>query len=318
MDVDVAAGVEMPRSFGSARRAEVALRSFGTEVLRWNVAGGGFLSQGDFETWNVTDFFLVVELIPRLQLIDDLNDSSRASAVHIMVTNTWMNTHTELEFPTVPVFWFNTVLCDDNGKTIEQKLWVSEQMDCGRAGLVQDDTGARTKAGESLVDLMAPMTSTVAPMVASMVASMEPSMVASMASMASIASMVEALDWLMLMTAESKSDDERVDWAMTKGVESLVDSMALIASTVALMVASMASSRSKEEKTARDDREGNNERCQNGRRCHAWLNSGVDGGFDGGYDGGSGGFDGGFDGLDGFDGGAVGVVEAYGSRAQKR
>ena len=37
------------------------------------------------------------------------------------VANTWMNTNT-----TVLVFWFNTVLCDDNGKTIVQKLWVIE------------------------------------------------------------------------------------------------------------------------------------------------------------------------------------------------
>ena len=94
----------------------------------------------------MTDFFHVGELIPRPQLTEDLNDSTRASAVHMMVTNTWMNTNTELEFPTVPVFWFNTVLCDDNGQTIGQKLWVSEQMDCGRAGLVQVDTRARTKA----------------------------------------------------------------------------------------------------------------------------------------------------------------------------
>ena len=135
------------------------------------------------------------------------------------VSNTWMNTHTELELPTVPVVWFNTVLCDDNGKTIVQKLWVIEQMDCGRTGLVQDDAEARMKAGESLVDLMAPMTSTVTSMVASWVAPMEASMVASMASMvapmapvvASMASMVEALDWLKRMTAESKSDDERAD-----------------------------------------------------------------------------------------------------------
>ena len=157
----------------------MALRSYGTEVLRWNVAGGVFLSLisllnvGDVKP-GMTDFFLVVEWIPRPQLTDDMNDSTCASAVHMMVTNTWMNTHThtELEFPTVPVFWFNTVLCDDNGKTIEQKLWVSEQVDCGRAGLVQVD-----KAGESLVDLMAPMTSTVVSMVASMVASMGASMV---------------------------------------------------------------------------------------------------------------------------------------------
>ena len=66
-----------------------------------------------------------------------------------------------------------------------------------------------------------------------------------------------------------------VTWARTKRVESLVDSMALmarIASTVTLMVATMlapmASSRSKEETTARGDREGIKDKCQNGRRCH--------------------------------------------------
>ena len=103
----------------------------------------------------------------RPQLTDDLNDFMSASAAHMTVTNTWMNTHTELELQTVPVVWFNTVLCDGNVKTIVQKLWVIEQMDCGRAGLVQDDAEARMKAGESLVDLTALMTSTVASMVAS-------------------------------------------------------------------------------------------------------------------------------------------------------
>ena len=143
-----------------------------------------------------------------------------------------------------------------------------------------------------------------------------------------MASMVEALDGLKRMTAESRSDDERADgwthkiregrvdglttrsdgeradglthkirevltvgwtlldgmvqvvtWARTKGVASLVDSMTLmawVASTMALMVASMmatmvapmASSRSKEETTARGDREGLKGRCQNGRRWH--------------------------------------------------
>ena len=72
-------------------------------------------------------------------------------------------------------------------------------MDCGRAGVVQADTGARTKAVESLVDSMAPMTSTVASMVAPMV----PLVV----SMASMASLVETLDWLMLMTVEFKSGE---------------------------------------------------------------------------------------------------------------
>ena len=186
----------------------MALRSFGTEVFRWNVAGGGFLlliSNAVDLNPGMTEFFLVGELIPRPQLIDDLNDSTSASAVHMTVTNTWMNTHTELEFPTVLVFWFSTDLCDDNGKAIVQKLWVIEQMNCGRAGLVQDDIRASMKARESLVDLMAPMTSTVASMVASLVAPMEASLVAPMASMvapitplvasmASMASMVEADD----------------------------------------------------------------------------------------------------------------------------
>ena len=105
-------------------------------------------------------------------------------------------------------------------------------MDCGRAGLIQDDAEVGMQA---LVDLMASMTfkvalmatSWLAPMEASMVASMA-SMVASMASMASVvapmasmasmvasmaslASMVETLDWLKRMTAESRSDGERAD-----------------------------------------------------------------------------------------------------------
>ena len=91
----------------------------------------------------MTDFFHVRELILGPQLTDDLNDFMSASAAHMTVTNTWMNTHTELELPTVPVVWFNTALCEDIGKTIVQKLWVIEQMDCGRAGLVQDEVRAR-------------------------------------------------------------------------------------------------------------------------------------------------------------------------------
>ena len=142
----------------------------------------------------MTDFFHVGELIPGPPWTNVLNDFMSASAAHRTVTNTWMNTHTELEFPTVPVVWFNTALCEDVDKTIVQKLWVIEQMDCGRDGLVQDDAEARLKAGESLEDLMAPMTSTVVSMAASWAAPMEASMVAPMASMASMASMVEALD----------------------------------------------------------------------------------------------------------------------------
>ena len=177
----------------------------------------------------MSDFLHVGELILIPQLTDDLNDFMSASAAHMTVTNTWMNTHTELELPTVPVVWFNTFLCDGKVKTIVQKLWVIEQMDCGRAGLVQDDAEARMKAGESLVDLTALMTSTVASMVASWVDPMEASLVAPMASMvasmasmasmvdpmapvvASMASMVEALDGLKRMTVESRSDDERAD-----------------------------------------------------------------------------------------------------------
>ena len=162
------------------------------------MAGDVFLSLissvGD-QNPGTTDFLHVGELILRPQLTDDLNDFLSASAAHMTVTNTWMNTHThtELELPTVPAVWFNTVLCDGNVKTIVQKLWVVEQMDCDRAGLVQDDAEARMKAGESLVDFTALMTSTVALMVASWVDPMEASleapvdsMVASMASMASM------------------------------------------------------------------------------------------------------------------------------------
>ena len=57
-----------------------------------------------------------------------------------------------------------------------QKLWVIEQMDCGRAGLIQDDAEAGMQAGESLVDLMASMTFKVALMAASWLAPMEASM----------------------------------------------------------------------------------------------------------------------------------------------
>ena len=125
----------------------------GTKVLRWNVAGDFYLSLissvGD-QNPGMTDFLHVGELILRPQLTDDLNDLMSASAAHMTVTNTWINTHTELELPTVPVVWFNKVLCDGNVKTVVQKLWVVEQMDCGPAGLVQNDAEARMEAGESL------------------------------------------------------------------------------------------------------------------------------------------------------------------------
>ena len=81
-------------------------------------------------------------------------------------------------------------------------------MDCGRAGLIQGDAEAGMQAGGSLVDLMAPMTFKVALMAASWLAPMEASMVAPLASMAS---MVETLDWLKRMTAESRSCGERAD-----------------------------------------------------------------------------------------------------------
>ena len=86
----------------------MALRRCGTEVLRWNVAGGMFLSLVSLLNVGalkpgMTDFSMW-ELIPRPQLTEDSNDSPRASAVHMTVTNTWINTNTELEFPHSPCF----------------------------------------------------------------------------------------------------------------------------------------------------------------------------------------------------------------------
>ena len=140
-------------------------------------------------------------------------------------------------------------------------------------GVVQVVTWARTKRVESLVDSMALMTriaSTVALMVASMVATMAPvaSMVASMAplvaSMASVASMVEALDWLQWMTAESKSDDERVDGWTQKIREGL---------------------------NLGQDEKGRIIGGLDGTDDADSLDCGADGGFDGGYDGGNDGFE---------------------------
>ena len=159
----------------------------GTKVLRWNVAGGVFLSLissvGDLNP-GMTDFVHVGELILRPQLTDDLNDFMSASAAHVKVTNTWANTHTELTLPTVSVVWFTTALCEDFDRKIVQMLWMLKQMECGRAGLVQDDIRARMKEDESLVALRAPMTSTVASMMASMGASLVAPMASLVASMA--------------------------------------------------------------------------------------------------------------------------------------
>ena len=75
----------------------MVLQRRGTKVLSWNVAGDVFLSLvynvGDLIP-GMTDFFHVGELILRPQLTDDLNDFMSASAAHMTVTNTWMNTHT--------------------------------------------------------------------------------------------------------------------------------------------------------------------------------------------------------------------------------
>ena len=69
----------------------------GTKVLSWNAAGVVFVSLissvEDLEP-GLTDFFHVGELILGPQLTDDLNDFMSASAAHMTVTNTWMNTHT--------------------------------------------------------------------------------------------------------------------------------------------------------------------------------------------------------------------------------
>ena len=133
---------------------------------------------------------------------------------------------------------------------------VIEQMDCGRAGWIQDDAEAGMQGGESLVDLMAPMTLKVALMAASWLAPMEASMVAPMASMvapmapmasvvapmasmasmvaptapvvasmASLASMVETLDWWKRMTAEYRSVGERADGWTQKICEGRVDGL---------------------------------------------------------------------------------------------
>ena len=91
----------------------MALQRCGPKVLSWNVAGVVFMSLtssvADLKP-GMTDFFHVRELILGPQLTDDLDDFMSASAAHMTVTNTWMNTHTELELPTVPVFWLNAGL----------------------------------------------------------------------------------------------------------------------------------------------------------------------------------------------------------------
>ena len=132
--------------------------------------------------------------------------------------------------------------------------------------LVQDDIRARMKEDESLVDLRAPMTSTVAAMVASMVASL-------VVSVASMASMVEALDWLRRMTAESKCDNERVDGWIHKIREELTDGLPSVDDVVQVVTWV----RTKRVLDGTDDTDS--------------LDCGADGGFDGGYDGGSGGFE---------------------------
>ena len=145
--------------------------------------------------------------------------------------------------------------------------------------LVQDDIRARMKEDESLVDLRAPMTSTVAAMVASMGASLVAPMasmvvLASMVSMvASMASMVEALDWLRRMTAESKCDNERVDGWIHKIREELTDGLPSVDDVVQVVTWV----RTKRVLDGTDDTDS--------------LDCGADGGFDGGYDGGSGGFE---------------------------
>ena len=115
MDVDVAAGVEIPRTFGSARRADwffgdvVPFLILDVKVLSWKVSGDLFLSQTSMlETGllkpGMTDFFHVGESIPRPGTLVDTNDSLRARGLHTMVaeldltlTNTWMNADSEQE-----------------------------------------------------------------------------------------------------------------------------------------------------------------------------------------------------------------------------
>ena len=61
----------------------------------------------------MTDCFHVGELILGPQMTDDLNDFLSARAAHLTVTNTWMNTHTELILHADPVLWFNSALCGE-------------------------------------------------------------------------------------------------------------------------------------------------------------------------------------------------------------
>ena len=110
----------------------MALQRCGTKVLSWKVAGDVFLSLVSNLKPGVTDFFHVGELILRPQLTDDFNDFMSASAAHMTVTNTWMNTHTlNWSFPQ-SLLSGSIQLCV---KTLIRQLCKScgcwSQMDCG-------------------------------------------------------------------------------------------------------------------------------------------------------------------------------------------
>ena len=80
----------------------------GVEVLSWNVSGNEFLSQSSLLETGVlklemTDFFHLGELIPRLKTKKGANEPMRARAMHMMVIKTLMNPNTELVFCTALV-----------------------------------------------------------------------------------------------------------------------------------------------------------------------------------------------------------------------
>ena len=156
----------------------------GAKVLSWKVAGDVFLSQTSMLKTGLlklgmTDFSHVGELIARPKTMEGMNEPMRARALHTMVTNTWMNANTELEFFAASVSQFCEFPRGNNGMTAGQKLLESEQMDCRRAGLAQTTSWV----------LMAG--------------------VASMASMTTMASMVVAsMAWMVLMALELKSERE--------------------------------------------------------------------------------------------------------------
>ena len=111
------------------------LHRCGVEVLSWNVSGNEFLSQSSLLETGVlklkmTDFFHLGELIPRPNTKKGANEPMRARAMHMIVTNTWMNPNTEPVFCTAFVSQLCQVLsgyiCVNVGlKLLEVSTWTA-------------------------------------------------------------------------------------------------------------------------------------------------------------------------------------------------